>query len=1211
MNIKSTITEPLRIKTELFQGLPGPRGLSAYELAVSQGFEGTLDEYLESLHGPKGNDSTVPGPGGADAYQVAVAEGFEGTRAEWLASLQGPPGPAGFQLVHANRFDQLGDAEDSTLGVVISDPDAARNGVYLRLGGAWVLVAARSGGTAPPVIPEVSIAGAPTVVEGQPMQFTVSADEAPDTDVTVGIAWSGSAVRGTDYTAPDSVTIPAGQTSATITVDTIDDALVESSETVVATLQAGDGYTLGTDTATGTITDNDTHPVASITGTPTATEGSPLLFAVQLNKAAPIDTVVALNYGGSAVRGTDYTAPDTITVPAGQTSAQLSIATIDDSDVESSETVVVGISSGSGYTVGSPASATGTITDNDVAPEPVPTPDGPMEAAISPPPTTRRSTYSATKMGVIQPRPSWMTDGGNGVYWGDQCRVPSLAYPDRILNYYSTDHAEQTGGIGITVCVANPLVAENWKSYDDAVAAGWLADIPNLPAQGAPLFQGFGGPGYQYETPCVNRVGNEYLMTYQATNVPGARNQATLMAVSPNGVTGWTGTHTPLMQVSNTEVIGDGHMGYMRWGPNPFPRDLVPFDYIGYSSVGGQSRSTQGMWGSNAPKTSWTFLGAVGKASGRVTPSSRFLTVSDRYKAAILNVDVKSIRATRQGYAALCEFAGVGSGATARPGEMYEVLLDATGKRVIARPQLVIPRGTGTDFDAGEAATGSMMVFADKVAIVYNAANSSNAKVGALAVSPLLNPANTWFNYPSPAIPPASKITTKVFDFRGASAMPSGLTVVRAGTTLPDPAFSADGMAVTADGTMATKGEFYVFEDEGFDPLATEYVDVYVEGLATISAAAFRHFYIGFSATKSLRSAMTDGLWIGTGETTTATMGYQALIAGAQPVAGGTSEDYWGVGYGTSAFDTMARPKKNIGVRIYPKDGLAYILGEGGVEQQEFKVSNSNMLATFDKSKRYYAFYGVRGTDTSAATERLAKMTVRTSAPAKPAGAATLGQIDTKSTSTGGNAPTGMAALNIGAAAADRVVAFYVYGRAAGDVTDLSASFIPDGGSSIPLTRVRFDPIKAPSPATNFIALFVASIPAGTSGVIRPVATAPTAVARWGVKSVAMYGTKLQPDSVAVGSFLGLNAPHSVAIDKFEGGVSAMATMHSTSGSTLHAHAAEETLFDSQSQEIEVFPQSNAAYAVIGLRNVSTPVQIQNTNSQGAVTLAASWKPAA
>lgn len=41
--------EPIKIKTE-----SGKNGKSAYELAVQQGFEGTLEEWLKSLKGKDG-----------------------------------------------------------------------------------------------------------------------------------------------------------------------------------------------------------------------------------------------------------------------------------------------------------------------------------------------------------------------------------------------------------------------------------------------------------------------------------------------------------------------------------------------------------------------------------------------------------------------------------------------------------------------------------------------------------------------------------------------------------------------------------------------------------------------------------------------------------------------------------------------------------------------------------------------------------------------------------------------------------------------------------------------------------------------------------------------------------------------------------------------------------------------------------------------------
>ncbi len=84
------------------QGEPGPAGsdgLSAYEVAVANGFTGTEEEWLETLVGPQGDigPAGADGADGASAYEVAVADGFAGSEAEWLASLVGPEGPEGPQ----------------------------------------------------------------------------------------------------------------------------------------------------------------------------------------------------------------------------------------------------------------------------------------------------------------------------------------------------------------------------------------------------------------------------------------------------------------------------------------------------------------------------------------------------------------------------------------------------------------------------------------------------------------------------------------------------------------------------------------------------------------------------------------------------------------------------------------------------------------------------------------------------------------------------------------------------------------------------------------------------------------------------------------------------------------------------------------------------------------------------------------------------------
>ncbi|MFD9146197.1 hypothetical protein ACFWDF_02840, partial [Streptomyces diastaticus] len=73
------------------------RGDSAYEVAVAEGFEGTVEQWLATLVGPRGEqgDRGETGAPGANVYEVAVAEGFEGTVEQWLATLVGPRGEQG------------------------------------------------------------------------------------------------------------------------------------------------------------------------------------------------------------------------------------------------------------------------------------------------------------------------------------------------------------------------------------------------------------------------------------------------------------------------------------------------------------------------------------------------------------------------------------------------------------------------------------------------------------------------------------------------------------------------------------------------------------------------------------------------------------------------------------------------------------------------------------------------------------------------------------------------------------------------------------------------------------------------------------------------------------------------------------------------------------------------------------------------------------
>jgi hypothetical protein len=93
-----------------------------------------------------------------------------------------------------------------------------------------------------------------------PSAFTVTRSSGdPSLPVIVSYTVGGTATAGADYVAlSGSVTILAGQASATIIITPIDDQVHESAETVLVTLASGTGYSVGTPSgASLTIIDDD------------------------------------------------------------------------------------------------------------------------------------------------------------------------------------------------------------------------------------------------------------------------------------------------------------------------------------------------------------------------------------------------------------------------------------------------------------------------------------------------------------------------------------------------------------------------------------------------------------------------------------------------------------------------------------------------------------------------------------------------------------------------------------------------------------------------------------------------------------------------------------------------------------------------------------------------------------------------------------------
>ncbi len=108
--------------------------------------------------------------------------------------------------------------------------------------------------------PEVSITGGDSVTEGGSAVFTLNANPAPTSDISVKVTVSQSGDFGVT-TGSQTVTIPANGTS-TLSVPTIGDSVDEPDGSVTATLESGGGYTIssGAGAATVSVADDDDPP---------------------------------------------------------------------------------------------------------------------------------------------------------------------------------------------------------------------------------------------------------------------------------------------------------------------------------------------------------------------------------------------------------------------------------------------------------------------------------------------------------------------------------------------------------------------------------------------------------------------------------------------------------------------------------------------------------------------------------------------------------------------------------------------------------------------------------------------------------------------------------------------------------------------------------------------------------------------------------------
>ena len=238
----------------------------------------------------------------------------------------------------------------------------------------------------PPVLPRATLmdVAGHRVSEGRTLTVGVMLT-APAPEGGLDVALTVTEAAGHDYLSSDNegsqtVSVPAGSTVAPYYLRTEMDDVYRSDGTVTIAIADGTGYTAGSpSSALVTVEDDDDPSSAPVVpgtwvaaGPSPVTEGGEASFTVTLTTPAPSDgREVALTV--SEPEGSDVVAladegPDTLSFAAGETSKTYTVATQADGDAEPSGTVTVTLDSGTGYTVGSPSSATVTVNDDDGPP---------------------------------------------------------------------------------------------------------------------------------------------------------------------------------------------------------------------------------------------------------------------------------------------------------------------------------------------------------------------------------------------------------------------------------------------------------------------------------------------------------------------------------------------------------------------------------------------------------------------------------------------------------------------------------------------------------------------------------------------------------------------------------------------------------------------------------------------------------------------------
>ncbi|OVE82582.1 hypothetical protein BVY04_00655 [bacterium M21] len=300
---------------------------------------------------------TFAGEGLTDGVDYAVSATF----------ISIPAGATTGTMTITGISDSAGEASEAVEVHIDSVVNGTEDGTQM----AYTVLSDVNGG---PSLPTVSLSIDSSTINETTGSATVTAtlSAVHSSDVTVNLAFSGTATNSTDYTASaTSLTITAGTLTDTFVITSATDALDELDETVIVDIATiVNALEDGLQRVIPTIQDDDDTPSITLTvDTSTVSEdaGSATITATA-SAISGQDIVVTLAATGTAV-GADYGLSSTsITITAGSLTGTATLTVSADSFVEGSETVILDVSSVTNATESGVQQQTVTILDDEVIP---------------------------------------------------------------------------------------------------------------------------------------------------------------------------------------------------------------------------------------------------------------------------------------------------------------------------------------------------------------------------------------------------------------------------------------------------------------------------------------------------------------------------------------------------------------------------------------------------------------------------------------------------------------------------------------------------------------------------------------------------------------------------------------------------------------------------------------------------------------------------